>query len=147
MGLCSSFFRCFALSETGSDPPYTNRRQGSSPFGERGKVVYLAVSLGTSGRICTRILSLRRRLPDLFEPRRHFLVSAWKTLVRQPGFAPGRPVWKTGMLSVKHHWRLGAASGICALLPGLQNRSIAFYAYAALVNGHPRRGSHPLRPA
>ena len=37
-------------------------------------------------------IPFRRRVPDLFEPR-------GRKLVRQPGVAPGRPLWKSGMLS------------------------------------------------
>ena len=38
-------------------------------------------------------IPFRRRVPDLFEPR-------GRKLVRQPGVAPGRPLWKSGMLEL-----------------------------------------------
>ncbi len=47
--------------------------------------------IGPHGTICTRTGPGLSRMPDLFEPR-------GRKLVRQPGVAPGRPLWKSGML-------------------------------------------------
>lgn len=35
------------------------------------------------------------------------ICSSHRGVVRQPGVAPGRPLWKSGMLAVEHHWRGG----------------------------------------
>ena len=43
--------------------------------------------------IAPALIPFRRRVPDLFEPR-------GRKLVRQPGVAPGRPLWKSGMLEL-----------------------------------------------
>jgi hypothetical protein len=56
----------------------------------------IASSVGLHARICT--LTTRSEAS-------HAVCYITRRWVRQPGFAPGRPVWKTGMLSVEHHWR------------------------------------------